>query len=110
VSYQVVLRPVALQQLAAIKDHRERDLIAKRIDELAQNPLHLGKPLTKKLRGYRSVRAVGQRYRIIYRVDDNRVLVIVVALGLRREGSPDDIYTRTQQLEGSGQLEPDPNG
>jgi mRNA interferase RelE/StbE len=101
VSYQVVLRPLAIQQLTAIKDRRERDLIAKRIG--------LGKPLTKKLPGYRSVRAVGQRYRIIYRVDNMRVLVIVVALGLRREGSSDDIYTRVQQLERSGQLEPDLN-
>ena len=41
-NYQVVLRPLAVQQLAAIKDRRERDLIAKRIDELAENPLGLG--------------------------------------------------------------------
>src|SRR6266853_37518 len=42
--------------------------------------------------GYRSVRAVGQRYRIIYRVERTLVTVVVVAAGIRKAGSREDIY------------------
>ncbi|WP_204105559.1 MULTISPECIES: hypothetical protein [Spirulina sp. CCY15215] len=33
-----------------------------------------------------------QCYRIVYRVDRDRVVVIIIGLGLRREGDRDDIY------------------
>ena len=35
-----------------------------------------GKPLGRNLAGYRSVRAVGQRYRIIYELDHSRQEVL----------------------------------
>ncbi len=52
--------------LEAIQDRRVRDKIRDRIDGLAQEPEKQGKPLTGELTGYRSLRAVGQRYRVIY--------------------------------------------
>ncbi len=51
-----------------------------------------GKALTGALSGFRSLRAVGQRYRIIYRVVSGEVQVYVVAVGLRQEGSKRDVY------------------
>lgn len=54
--------------------------------------------MREELMGFRSLRTVGQRYRIIYRVDRNRVLVIVVAVGLRKEGDRNDIYRLAQKL------------
>jgi mRNA interferase RelE/StbE len=63
-----------------------------------------GKPLVGDLKGYRSVRAVGQRYRIIYRVSQLTVTVAVVALGIRKGGSRDDIYTLAQKLVKLGLL------
>jgi len=50
------------------------------------------------LAGYRSVRAVGQRYRIIYRVEEKKVLVLVVAMGMRKEGSKRDVYLLARKL------------
>jgi len=41
---------------------------------------------------------VGQRYRIIYKVDRDLVLVLVVGVGMRREGDRQDIYAIMQQL------------
>ncbi|MEM7600298.1 MAG: type II toxin-antitoxin system RelE/ParE family toxin, partial [Verrucomicrobiota bacterium] len=42
-----------------------------------------------ELSGYRSVRAVGQRYRIVYQVQANKVLVTVISIGRRKEqGTP----------------------
>ncbi|MEH2322803.1 MAG: type II toxin-antitoxin system RelE/ParE family toxin [Nostoc sp.] len=52
----------------------------------------------KSLKGYRSVRAVGQRYRIIYKVELEKVVVLVVGVGLRKEGDKGDIYTLLQKL------------
>jgi len=54
--------------------------------------------LTGELAGHRSLRAAGQRYRILYRVERNQVLVLVVAVGIRREGSRSDIYELARKL------------
>jgi mRNA interferase RelE/StbE len=84
--------------LEAIQDRRVRDKIRDRIDGLAEEPEKQGKPLTGELTGYRSLRAVGQRYRIIYRIEEGKVLVLVMALGIRKEGSGKDIYALAQKL------------
>ncbi len=84
--------------LEAIQDRRVRDKIRDRIDGLAEEPEKQGKPLTGELTGYRSLRAVGQRYRIIYRIEEGKVLVLVMALGIRKEGSGKDIYMLAQKL------------
>ena len=44
------------------------------------------------------MRAVGQRYRIIYQIRGNEVIVVIVAVGIRRDGAKDDIYTLTKKL------------
>lgn len=84
--------------LEKIQDRRVRDKIRDRIDGLAEEPEKQGKPLTGELTGYRSLRAVGQRYRIIYRIEEGKVLVLVMALGIRKEGSGKDIYVLAQKL------------
>jgi mRNA interferase RelE/StbE len=45
-----------------------------------------------ELIGYRSIRAVGQRYRVIYQVKGKSVIVLMIAVGIRKEGSKQDIY------------------
>lgn len=97
-TYGVVLTPSALQALEAISDRRIREQIRDRIDRLAHDPEQQGKPLTGELAGFRSLRAVGQRYRVIYRVERGKVLVIVVALGIRKEGDRSDVYRLAQKL------------
>ena len=84
--------------LETIQDRRVRDKIRDRIDGLAQEPEKQGKSLTGELTGYRSLRAVGQRYRVIYRIEKGKVLVLVMALGVRKEGSGKDIYVLAQKL------------
>jgi mRNA interferase RelE/StbE len=51
-----------------------------------------------ELAGFRSIRAVGQRYRIIYTVKNEEIVVVVVAVGIRRDGARDDIYNLTKKL------------
>ena len=96
--WQVGLTPYARVMLEKIQDRRVRDKIRDRIDGLAEEPEKQGKPLTGELTGYRSLRAMGQRYRIIYRIEEGKVLVLVMALGIRKEGSGKDIYVLAQKL------------
>jgi mRNA interferase RelE/StbE len=75
-----------------------RDLIVKRIDDLTEEPEKQGKPLVAELSGYRSLRAAGQRYRIVYRVVNDKITVYIVAVGIRKEGSGVDIYNLAKKL------------
>ena len=65
---------------------------------MAEEPAKQGKALIGELGGYRSLRAVGQRYRIIYRVDADNALVLIVALGIRKAGSKKDVYALARKL------------
>ena len=97
-TYQVIITPVALKMLGEMRDRRVREKIRDCIDGLTEEPEKQGKPLTGELAGYRSLRAVGQRYRILYRVERDQVQVLVVALGIRKEGSKADIYSLAKKL------------
>jgi mRNA interferase RelE/StbE len=84
--------------LAAIGDRRTRERIRDRIDGLAVEPDQQGKALLGELKGYRSLRTAGQRYRIIYQVRKAHIEVLVIAIGRRAEGSREDIYHLAQRL------------
>ncbi len=96
--YQVELTKLALSMIAEIQDLREQKGITDRLKKLKNDPLIQGKALTGDLKSYLSVRAVGQRYRIVYKVVQERVLVIVVGVGRRKEGDKKDIYTLMKKL------------
>ena len=104
--YQIRLTEVAEQQLAAVLDRTSRPAIARRIDGLSAEPDKQGKPLVGALAGYRSLRAAGQRYRIIYEVRTVEVVVYVVTIGRRKEGDKQDVYTLAQKLVQAGLLGP----
>jgi mRNA interferase RelE/StbE len=108
VNWKIVLTPTARRMLAAIGDRRSQKSIAARIRALAVDPEKQGKALTGELRELRSLRAAGQRYRIIYRVERERIVVLVVAVGLRKEGSKKDIYSLARKLLRQRLLDPEP--
>jgi mRNA interferase RelE/StbE len=90
--YDIKLTETAVASLETVRDRRHRFKLRERIDDLAVSPGLQGKALVGDLRGLRSVRAVGQRYRILYRVEEEAVVVYVVAVGLRKEGDRKDVY------------------
>ena len=96
--YRVLLTITAQSMLAAITDRRARERIRDRIDGLAVEPDLQGKALLGELGGYRSLRAAGQRDRILYRVHQTKVEVLVVAIGRRADGSREDVYRLAQRL------------
>lgn len=103
--WQVRLTVPALKQLAAIKDTRIKESIGKRISALASEPEKQGKAMTDELAGYRSIRAVAQRYRIIYKLEAEQVVVFVVGLGIRKEGDKSDVYALAKKLARLGLLD-----
>jgi mRNA interferase RelE/StbE len=103
-AWQVEVTQTAAEQIAAIKDRRVQKLIVDRLRELAHDPIEQGKPLVGELQGCYSVRAAGQRYRIIYQVQRSKVVVIVVAVGIRKEGDKSDIYALARRLVKAGLL------
>jgi len=75
-----------------VTDRRVRKGLLDRADTLVAEPGRKGKALVGELAGYRSIRAVGQRYRIVYRVDEPSAVVHIVAAALRRQGNRRDVY------------------
>lgn len=91
--------------LLAISDRRIQGEIVRRLERLAEEPQKQGRPLVGELAGLRAVSAVGQRYRIIYRVDEDRVVVEIVGLGIRRDGDRRDVYRLLRRLVRLGIVE-----
>lgn len=104
-SYRIRITPPARRMLLDVTDKREREALRKRIRQLAEEPALQGKALSDDLAGYRSVRAVGQRFRIIYRVEQAEIIVVVVALGRRQAGGKRDIYQVAKKLLRAGLLD-----
>ena len=84
--------------LEAVSDQRVREQIVGRAEKLADEPEKQGKALLGELAGLRSLRASGQRYRILYRVERGRVLVLVIAVGIRKEADRRDVYELARKL------------
>lgn len=96
--WQILLTPTALKLLSGISDRRIREKIGAVIDRLTKDPEKQGKALLGELAEFRSIRAVGQRYRIIYQIRGNDIVVVIVAVGIRRDGAKDDIYNLAKKL------------
>lgn len=97
-TWRIVITPTALKMLLSISDRRVRDKIVAVIDRLTEEPGKQGKALVGEMSGLRSIRAVGQRYRIIFQLVEQQVVVTVLAVGIRRDGSRDDIYQLAKKL------------
>jgi mRNA interferase RelE/StbE len=92
VTYRVRFTAAADEDVAAIRDTRTRSAVVRRAYALRTEPAAQGKPLQKDLKGLYSVRASGQRYRIVYRVQNEAGEVTVLVVGVRKEGDKRDAY------------------
>ncbi|MFO8013779.1 MAG: type II toxin-antitoxin system RelE/ParE family toxin [Phycisphaerae bacterium] len=81
-AYRVELKPSAARALKRVP-RRDRRRIARRIDALAQNPRPKA---ARKLSGAEAIyRVRAGDYRILYQIQDDVLLVLVVRIGHRRE-------------------------
>lgn len=93
-TYSLRFTPLAIEMLEEIRDRRSRQAVLSRVRKLAAEPEKQGKALVGDFQGLRSVRAAGQRYRIVYRVEREAVVVVVIGVGFRQEGARRDVYRR----------------
>lgn len=90
VGYRVALLPGARRQLEKIERKHQRQVL-RRLRSLEVDPRPRG---ATKLRGFDAYRLRSGDHRIIYRIEDDRVLVLVLRIGYRKE-----IYRSLQDLE-----------
>ncbi|HZI67525.1 MAG TPA: type II toxin-antitoxin system RelE/ParE family toxin [Thermoanaerobaculia bacterium] len=96
--YEVVWTETAVRMLSRAGDRRIQQELFDVSKKLELEPEKQGKPLREGLMGFRSLRAIGQRYRVLYTVERASRTVHVVAAGLRRAGARDDVYALAQKL------------
>ena len=80
-SYKILIKPSAVKELEAIPE-KDRGRIVYRIQGLAENPRPRG---CEKLSDQDKYRLRQGKYRILYQVHDNEVIVVVVRVGKRGE-------------------------
>jgi len=102
--YKILITDTCLNLIGKIVDKKIRRAILNRIEGLSDEPDKQGKMLVKDLSGFRSIHAAG-RYRIIYKVEKQTVIIFVLAAGIRKEGDKKDIYKIAKKLLDAGLLD-----
>ena len=80
--YRLVLKPSAVKEIEAIPTQRDRRRVVERIGALAADPRPPG---CKKLSGADKYRVRQGRYRILYAIEDERLVVNVVRVANRKD-------------------------
>ena len=81
-TYQISYKPSVEKELRSL-DRQQLQAVVKRIQALADNPRPYG---SIRLQGIERLYRVRQGdYRIIYRIDDDALVVLIIKLGHRRE-------------------------
>ena len=80
-NYKIAIKPSAVKELEMLPG-KDLQKITRRILSLADNPRPLG---SEKLSGQERYRLRQGNYRIIYSIEDDRLVVFVVKVGHRRE-------------------------
>ena len=83
--YRLLIKPSAVKEIEAIPFKKDRQRILERIAKLADNPRPFG---CEKLSGQDKYRVRQGRYRIVYAIESDLLLVYVIKIGHRK-----DVYT-----------------
>ena len=85
--YELLIKPSARKELAGIASRKDRERVSGAISLLADEPRPAGSQKLAGTHGLYRVRA--GEFRIVYEVDDGRVVVVVIRVAHRR-----DVYRR----------------
>jgi mRNA interferase RelE/StbE len=80
--YRLLIKPSAVKEIEAIPSKRDRQWIVERISQLAENPRPFG---CEKISGQEKYRVRQGRYRILYAIEDQDLIVQVVKVGHRKD-------------------------
>ena len=81
-SYRVFIKPSAAKELEAVGTKKERTRLVARIRSLAVDPRPPG---CQKLSGSEKYRVRQGAYRVVYLIEDDKLMVTVVRVAHRRE-------------------------
>ena len=81
-SYRLLIKSSAAKEIEAIPTKKDRRRVVARIRALAADPRPPG---CQKLSGAEKYRVRQGRYRILYRIEDDRLIVFVVKVGDRKD-------------------------
>ena len=79
---RLLIKPSAVKDIEAIPLKRERQRVVERISKLAEDPRPSG---SEKISGQDKYRVRQGRYRILYAIEDQDLLVQVVKVGHRKD-------------------------
>ena len=79
--YRLLIKPSAVKDIEAIPLKRDRQRVVERISKLAEDPRPSG---SEKISGQDKYRVRQGRYRILYAIADQDLLVQVVKVGHRK--------------------------
>jgi mRNA interferase RelE/StbE len=85
--FEVLIKRSAVKEIESIPRRKDRQRVVRRIRELAGDPRP---PRCRKLSGRDRYRIRQGAYRIVYAIEDERLIVYVVKVGHRR-----DVYRGT---------------
>ncbi len=78
--YRVFIKPSAVREIEGIAEEKQRQQIVAKIEALSDDP---SPPSCEKLTGREQHRVRQGAYRIVYAIDDDRLVVHVVKVGHR---------------------------
>jgi mRNA interferase RelE/StbE len=82
--YRILIKPSAVKEIEAISPKKDRQRLVDRISKLADNPRP---PRCEKLSGQDKYRIRQGRYRIVYSIEDQDLIIYVVKVGHRKDVS-----------------------
>lgn len=80
--YRLLIKPSAVKDIEAIPSKRDRRRVVERISKLAEDPRPFG---SEKISGQEKYRVRQGRYRILYAIEDQDLVVQVVRVGHRKD-------------------------
>ena len=80
--YRLLIKPSAVKDIEAIPLKRDRQRVVERISHLAEDPRPPG---SEKISGQDKYRVRQGRYRILYAIEDQDLIVQVVKVGHRKD-------------------------
>jgi mRNA interferase RelE/StbE len=80
--YKLLIKPSAVKEIEAIPLKRDRQRLVERISRLAEDPRPLD---SEKISGQDKYRVRQGRYRILYAIEEQDLIVQVVKVGHRKD-------------------------
>ena len=96
--WKVIVHRLVLEEDFKKIDSSQQARITKIIKKkLTQDPHAYGKPLSGEFAGYWRLRVEG--YRVIYKIVKNKILVLVLKVGIRRDAQVyEELFSRLKKL------------